>query len=179
MKQFQTDYLPAGLELFKKVFGEDLFNQFDTSLLGDFLRSVYEFGLQQCKDNEMDLYFLEPKKKPTITHEFSYYMTVSKDSMKDIFGDDLYNKISVIKVTPFKWDGLDIKIPEILATTPGIKDRFSPKWVSRRGKNNGTALDLFLQSIFHYGYQFGIDSEVIPARERMKTFVEFLKNQKK
>ena len=86
-------------------------------------------------------------------HRFSEYMDASKDLFKLIFGEELFNQLNSHELTPFNWEGLDItECFDITATNPDIKDRFTDKWIEYYKELNYTPLDLFIQSIFHYGY---------------------------
>jgi hypothetical protein len=87
--------------------------------------------------------------------------------MKQVFGFKLYNRIKNIKPISFDWNGLDVSTSSILATTPGIKERFEENWVDYFSEKDYTALDLFLQSVFHYGFQYGIDKHVKEVRENI------------
>ena len=51
------------------------------------------------------------------------------------------------------WNGIDVDCCEITATFPIIKDRFNKEWIEYFSEREGTLLDLYLQTIFHYGYQ--------------------------
>ena len=86
---------------------------------------------------------------------FSDYMQNSKELFKMLFGEKLYNKLNNIPLKTINWEGMDIKTCEILATCPNIKERFTEKWIEyyKKSSNDNTLLDLYIQVIFHYGYQ--------------------------
>jgi len=217
-----SDYEQDIKRLFIKVFGQDIFDDFNKTQLkvmnpgvldvdldpaapninerfnetwigyskekgmtpfDIFIGVVYAYGLQQCKDHDL----LDAKKHFALLQSmrfvdkmdeveklekieknrknFSDYMNSSKDLMKQVFGFKLYNRIKNIKPVAFEWDGLDISTCSILATTPGIKERFEENWVKYFSERDYSALDLFLQSVFHYGYQYGMDEFVSEVRE--------------
>jgi len=165
------------------------------TFLDMFIGVVYEYGVQQCKDHDLldakkhfallramtgsDLSEVERLEEQEKTRkDFSEYMESSKNLMKVLFGFKLYNRIKNIKLVDFEWDGLDISTSSILATTPGIKERFNESWVKYYSNKDTTALDLFLQSIFHYGYQYGMDEFVSEVKELSDTFMDDKLTQK-
>jgi len=228
------DYKPHIKRLFVKVFGQDIFDDFNNTELkvltpgvidvdldpaspninqrfdetwieyarekgmtplDIFFGVVYEYGLQQCRNNDLleakrhlallramtmddisEVEMLEKKSKNN--KSFSDYMESTKNLMKQVFGYKLYNRIKNIKLLSFDWDGLDISTSSILATNPGIKERFSENWVKYFSERDYTALDIFLQSIFHYGYQYGMDEEVKEVREMTNLFMDDRLTQK-
>lgn len=92
-----------------------------------------------------------------IQHSFSDYMDNSKQLLKLLFGEELYNKLNSTPIKAIEWDGLDITTCKILATCPNIKERFNEEWIEYFGERDYTLLDLYLQSVFHYGYQQACD----------------------
>ena len=78
--------------------------------------------------------------------------------MKMLFGETLYKKMKSTKLKSIKWKGLDITTSSILATFPNIKERFSDEWIEYFKERNHTVLELFMQSVFHYGYQQSEDT---------------------
>ena len=167
-----------------------------------FIGVVYEYGLQQCKDHDLfeskkHTYFFdsmidgvsekefeakmtEMDKFEKNRRDFSDYMDSSKDLMKKVFGYKLYNRIKNIKLVAFEWNGLDVTTSSIRATSPGIKERFTEDWVKYANKRDRGAMEIFLQSVFHYGYQYGMDQFVEPERKRAQMLSNSLKklNQK-
>jgi hypothetical protein len=99
--------------------------------------------------------------------------------MKMLFSEELYKKMKSTKLKSIDWKGLDIETSSILATFPNIKERFSDEWIEYFKERDYTALDLFLQSVFHYGYQQSEDINA-PNRDRyyqmIKDFVISAKN---
>jgi hypothetical protein len=86
-------------------------------------------------------------------YSFSQYMDNSKKLFKVLFGVELYNKLNKTPLKSIDWEGVDIDTSEILSTFPNIKERFSPKWIEYWKERSPTLLDLYLQTVFHYGYQ--------------------------
>jgi len=228
MKRFQTDYLPESLKLFKKIFGKELFDEFnnipfraincyvmdidsspaspniherftedwikyskehDHTFLGMFIGVVYEYGLQQCKNNDLreaklHLAMLsdgdgwkEYKEKENHP-SYSDYMETTKELMENIFGGVLCKKLLKTKMKSFVWGGLDISTSSILAGFPGIKERFSDNWVDSFSEKGYTMIDLFLQTVFHYGYQYGVDEFVVPIRKSSEEKMEALRKRR-
>jgi len=230
-----SDYDQDFKKLFIKVFGQDIFNDFNKIELkvltpgvldidhdptspninerfnnnwiefakknkitpfNLFTGVVWSYGIQQCKDHDVldakkhleliramtlntdisEVEKLEEKEKTR--KDFSEYMESSKQLMTVLFGFKLYNRIKNIKLVAFDWDGLDISTSSILATTPGIKERFSEAWVKYFSDKDYSALDLFLQSIFHYGYQYGVDNYLSEVREITNSFLNNKLTQK-
>lgn len=99
-------------------------------------------------------------------HNFSEYMDNSKKLFKMLFGEDLYNQLKNTPLKSIEWDGLDIKCYEIEATFPNIKERFNESWIEYFKERDGSLLDLFIQSVFHYGYQQKFD--LVEKKEREK-----------
>jgi len=105
---------------------------------------------------------------------YSDYMDGSKELFKLLFGEETFERLNSIPLKSVSWEGLDIDTCEILATFPNIKERFSPKWIEYFEENgNVTLLDLFLQAVFHYGYQQCYD-----ANEGTRRIIEMLSNHK-
>jgi hypothetical protein len=96
-------------------------------------------------------------------NSYSEYLKNSHQLMKMLFGEALYKKMKSTKLKSIEWEGLDIETSSILATFPNIKERFSDNWIEYFKERDHTVLDLFLQSVFHYGYQ---QSEDINAPNR-------------
>lgn len=88
---------------------------------------------------------------------FEDYMNASKDLLKELFDEELVKKLEKTKLKEIDWKGADVTDSGITACTPNIKARFTKDWIEYFGERDTTALDLFLQSVFHYGYQQGVD----------------------
>ena len=112
-------------------------------------------------------------------NSYSEYLKNSHQLMKMLFSEELYKKMKSTKLKSIDWKGLDIETSSILATFPNIKERFSDEWIEYFKERDYTALDLFLQSVFHYGYQQSEDINA-PNRDRyyqmIKDFVISAKN---
>jgi len=109
---------------------------------------------------------------------FEDYMNNSKELLTLIFGDELVKKISETKLKEIDWNGADVIDCGITATFPNIKDRFTKDWIDYFTERDITAVDLFLQSVFHYGYQQGVDVEK-KNKPNYDEFFERLNNIKK
>lgn len=79
---------------------------------------------------------------------------------KQLFSEEVFNKMNSTKYKGFKWEGIDITTHHITATCLDIKERFSSEQISRFKKEGTTALELFIQAVFHYGYQQCVDVEL-------------------
>jgi hypothetical protein len=114
-----------------------------------------------------------------MNNSYSEYLKNSHQLMKMLFSEELYKKMKSTKLKSIDWKGLDIETSSILATFPNIKERFSDEWIEYFKERDYTALDLFLQSVFHYGYQQSEDINA-PNRDRyyqmIKDFVISAKN---
>jgi hypothetical protein len=89
---------------------------------------------------------------------FTDYMDNSKQLFKMLFGEEMYNQLNSIPLKEIEWEGLDIKTSKILATFPSVKERFTKDWIEYFGERDYTMLDLYLQVVFHYGYQQSVDN---------------------
>jgi len=90
-------------------------------------------------------------------YSFSEYMDNSETLFKMLFGEKLFKKLKSTPLKSIDWDGIDIDCTQITATNPNIKQRFNKDWIEYASERDGTLLDLYLQTIFHYGYQQGYD----------------------
>lgn len=86
-------------------------------------------------------------------HNYSDYMDNSKKLFTKLFGEKVIKKLNNTPFNPIEWDGVDVNTTEITATTPNIKDRFTESWEEYFTERDYTMFDLFLSSVFHYGYQ--------------------------
>jgi len=87
-------------------------------------------------------------------HNYSDYMNDTKKLFTKLFGEKIIKKLDNTPFNPIEWDGIDIDDTiEITATTPNIKDRFTESWGEYFTERDCTMFDLFLSSVFHYGYQ--------------------------
>ena len=91
--------------------------------------------------------------------DFSDYNSAGHELAKQIFGKDVFKQLCTTSYEGFDWEGLDITTHHLLATCFNIKERFSPSNIPNHKKNGKTALDLFIQAIFHYGYQQCVSCE--------------------
>ena len=87
------------------------------------------------------------------------YMKASKKIMKLMFDKKTIKRLKQTALSSFDWNGLDISETSITGTFPNIKERFDEYWISSFKQNDMNALDVFLQVVFHYGFQAGADNE--------------------
>lgn len=97
--------------------------------------------------------------------DFSDYDENSKNLAKQLFGPALYKKLNETKLKAFDWDGLDIRTRSILVCYPGIKQRFNEMSTQNNIERDYTALDMFILSVFHYGFQQAVDSEIAKLQQ--------------
>ena len=112
-------------------------------------------------------------KKKTKKYIFQDYLNASKDLLKLLFGKELYDKLANTPLKAIDWKGLDITCPQILAVTHNIKENLGKKQLQYHIDKGHTLLDLYLQSIFHYGFQQHYDSD-----EGQRELLDLLKNIK-
>lgn len=104
---------------------------------------------------------------------YAEYNDNSKELFKMLFGEEQYNILENTKLKSIDWNGLDISTSSILSVTPGIKERFSPKWIAYYADKNYSMLDLYIQAIFHFGYNQADNMN----KERINTYKELNKIQ--
>lgn len=86
-------------------------------------------------------------------YPFSEFDKATKELFKALFGQELYDKLNSIKVSSIDWNGLDItECFEITAGNPNISERFTKESIKYYKERGYTVLDLYLQSIHHYGF---------------------------
>ena len=86
-------------------------------------------------------------------HDFSEYMNNSKTLFKMLFGDKMFKKLESTPLKSIDWNGIDIDTSDITATFPNIKKRFNDEWIENFSESGTTLFEVYLQTIFHYGYQ--------------------------
>ena len=86
-------------------------------------------------------------------HDFSEYMDNSKILFKMLFGEELFEKLISTPLKSIDWNGIDVDCHEITATFPNIKKRFNDDWIEKFSDSDQTLFDLYIQVVFHYGYQ--------------------------
>jgi len=104
---------------------------------------------------------------------FSEYMDNSKRLFKLLFGKVLYNKLNTTKIKSIEWNGVDIDCCNITATFPNVKERFNKDWIEYFSERKITILDLYLQTVFHYGYQQSYDYNK-PQRDMLNKIISEL-----
>lgn len=102
-------------------------------------------------------------------YSYSEYMNDCKKLFIKLFGEELYNQINSVPLKRIKWTGADIDASGITATTPNVKERFTKSWVEYFSERDYTAFDIFLSTVFHYGYQQYEDNDA-HAQELLKMF---------
>jgi hypothetical protein len=88
---------------------------------------------------------------------YSDYRKASRHLMNNMFDKKLIKRLKKTKLKAFDWEGLDVNDTDITGTFPNIKERFTSGWIEYFEEHNENALDLFIQSVFHYGFQQGAD----------------------
>jgi hypothetical protein len=111
----------------------------------------------------------------TEDNEISYtdYRDNSKELFKMIFGEEQYNILENTKMKSIDWDGLDISTTSITSVFPNIKERFGEKWIEYFEERNYSMLDLYIQAVFHFGYN---QADII-NKERIETYIQLTKIQ--
>lgn len=85
-------------------------------------------------------------------NSYDDYLNSSKELFKQLFGDELFNKLENTPLKSIDYKGLDISCVEITAVFPNIKERFSKNGIGYFDDGRTTLLNLYIQSIFHLGY---------------------------
>jgi len=81
------------------------------------------------------------------------YQKASKKLFKQVFGNDVYKKLNTATMVGIDWKGIDIdECYEICACSPNIKERFTQDELDYFKDRGYTLLDIYIQSVFHYGY---------------------------
>jgi len=97
-------------------------------------------------------------------YNYSEYMENTKKLFTKLFGEKITKKLYTTPFNPIEWDGIDISCAEITTTTPNIKDRFTKEWGDYFTERDYTMFDLFLSSVFHYGFQQKSDNTRVTDR---------------
>jgi hypothetical protein len=111
-------------------------------------------------------------------YTYTQYLDNSKKLFKQLFGSELYKKLNSTPLKSIDWQGIDVDTSDILATFPNIKQRFCPDWIEYWKDHEITLLDLYIQVIFHYGYQQCEDHNE-GSREGMQKLLDMLLKEKK
>ncbi len=111
----------------------------------------------------------------TKDNEIAYtdYRDNSKELFKMIFGEEQYNILENTKMKSIDWNGVDISTTSITAVFPNIKERFGEKWIEYFEERNYSMLDLYIQAVFHFGYN---QADII-NKERVETYIQLTKIQ--
>ncbi len=115
-------------------------------------------------------------------YNFTDYMDNSKQLFKMLFGEEMYNQLNSMPLKEIEWEGLDVRTGKIRATFPGVAERFTKDWIEYFAERDYTMLDLYLQVVFHYGYQQCVDNhyDVEKTNKLMEEIRESIeKNSKK
>lgn len=86
-------------------------------------------------------------------YQFREYMDASNELFKKLFGEEEFKKLERKHLNSIDWNGIDLHCSSITATFPDIKDRFNEEWIDYFKDKEISLFELFLQSVFHYGYQ--------------------------
>lgn len=112
-------------------------------------------------------------------HNFDEFDKAAKDLFKSLFGEEFYDKLNSIKIESIDWKGLDInECFSITATTPNIKDRFTKEWIEYFQERNYTLLDLYLQSVHHYGF-YNAWARQMNEKKSFRDALKILNNKQK
>lgn len=91
-------------------------------------------------------------------YNYSDYTKNINKLFTKLFGEKTFKKLNNTPFNTIEWDGIDLTCDEITATTPNIKDRFTKEWGEYFTERDYTMFDLFISSVFHYGYQQKCDN---------------------
>jgi len=175
-KESYTKYQIASKLLFKKVFGDDMYEKFENTPLKEIDWKDIEIKSNEILSNipnindrfkidffndrnysMLDLYItsiLNYGYQNKIKNEdYTNYQDASKELLKMLFGDDIYNQIQDSSMNEVIWNGVDITTSEIIKCVPNIKDRFEQSSLNYFKDRNYSMLDIYIMSVFHYGYQ--------------------------
>jgi hypothetical protein len=90
---------------------------------------------------------------------FRDYMVDIKKLLSLLFDHRLIKKLNNTPLKELDWQGLDVHDTNITTVFPNIRDRFTKEWIDYFKDRDVATIDLFLYSVFHYGYQQGVDVE--------------------
>ena len=87
-------------------------------------------------------------------HRYDEYINNSKQLFIMLFGQEKYDELINSDLKSIDWQGIDVSCSDILATFPDVKERFTKEWIEHFKENTDVTLfEMFIQVIFHYGYQ--------------------------
>ena len=175
-KETYTKYQNASKQLFKKVFGDEMFEKFENTTLKEIDWKGVEINANEIlsiipnindrfnKDffddrnySVLDLYITSilnyGYQNKIKNSDYSKYQEASKELLKIVFGDDNYNQIQEYPMNEVIWNGIDITTSEIIACVPNIHNRFKKSSLDYFKDRDETMLDIYIMSVFHYGYQ--------------------------
>ena len=109
---------------------------------------------------------------------YADYENASKQLFKQLFGKDVLNQLENTPLKSIDWDGAEVTTPEITATCFNVKQRFSPNGIESATDSDRSLLDLFIQTLFHFGYQQSYDANEM-NRDYMKLLQSFVKEKAK
>ena len=111
------------------------------------------------------------------------YLNSSKELFKQLFGDELFNKLENTPLKSIDYKGLDITTVEITACFPNIKERFSKNGIGYFDDGRTTLLNLYIQSIFHLGYNQSYNrnkesnANILSNNEFLRGYIEDLEKE--
>ena len=102
-----------------------------------------------------------------MSNEISFfdYSEAAKQIAEQLLGKETANHINNTELKSFDYQGVDIRTSSILATSPGVKERFNEQWTEYFSERDYTPLDMLISTVFHFGYQQAIDTEVEPLKK--------------
>lgn len=175
-KETYTKYQNASKQLFKKVFGDEMYEKFENTTLKEIDWKGVEINANEIlstipniKDrfkkeffndrnySMLDLYITSilnyGYQNKIKNSDYSKYQEASKELLKTGFGEDNYNQIQESPMNEVIWNGIDITTSEIISCVPNIRNRFSQSSLDYFKDRNYSMLDIYIMSVFHYGYQ--------------------------
>lgn len=102
------------------------------------------------------------------TYTYDDYYNATLELISKIFGEDVLNAMKNQKLKSFGWDGVDITSSDLLVTSPTIRTRFSESWMC----DDDEMLNLFINSIFQYGYDQCANGKVKELKERIESHLD-------
>ena len=180
-KETYTRYQNASKQLFKNVFGDEMYDKFENTSLKEIDWKGIDINCKEIlstipniKDrfkkeffndrnySMLDLYITsilnygyQQKYNYNINNDIDYYdyNESSTELLKMLFGDEIYNQVQDSPMKEINWNGIDITVNEIIKCIPNIRNRFSQSSLDYSKDKNESMLDIYIMSVFHYGYQ--------------------------
>jgi len=175
-KEIYTKYQTASKQLFKKVFGDEMYEKFEKTTLKEIDWNGIDINSKEIlsimpniKDrfkkeffnnrnySMLDLYITSilnyGYQNKINDSDYADYQSESKELLKQLFGKNIYNQIIKTPMKEIIWYGYDITVNEIIKCVPNIHNRFKQSSLDYSKDRDETMLDIYIMSVFHYGYQ--------------------------